>query len=742
MAKTKQYKKKKLSEISTPDLMADLAGDKKKNLLAAGDNEEIDIGKGVTAKGDEETVDPSKLSTGVKKKDEDKDEDIEKLQDEGEIFKEIETLLPIAIKADANWMLEAKEDINFCLGEQWEEQDKSDLKRQNRPVMVFNKIKPLVQLVTGHLIQTKARIQAFPEGGEDERFTAVMDKAMDHIEKVSHLNFKMSYLFSGGEKAGKNWLEFTVDYDDDPIFGQLKIPNLGPFKVFMDPSGVEYDLSDCGFGFKVQEITKGRLKQLYPDKKDEIDHDVDNSIKTFITNSQQIPSGDESDYGNSPIVPRGGQVSDGKSELKGDNQPITTVDYWKKSYVERWFLYFVEDGAIEEFDTEEESQAEVSRRQKMKHDKLMQEHHQMAQKLMAAKAAVHPQGPIAPHVSTPPPIDDVTIPEAPTLESVKIEHAMKKRRVVKMQVSVWAGKVCLTDGFKDSPFEPYYSGYPFFRYIAEWSPEAEKNELKYQGMVRSLKDPQREKNKARSQFLHILNTSANSGWVGDDDALSPEKWDELKDYGAVAGITVRKKPGSQLERIQPVSPSTAQEAREAKADDSFKECSGLNADLLSMEQNETTSGKAIALRIRQAITILQPSLENFRYTKVLIGKFLFSIIPSLFDSAKLQKVLGEKFMEENKIDRNALNAYLTMVHDGKYHVNINEAGAPDTLREETFEDLMQLAQHGVALPPDLFISYMNMSNKTEILNKVQEWTKMQAQMTLATKGKQKLGRSR
>lgn len=734
MARTKTVRKekKKLSEIPTRSLVDDLAGDKpKKNLLSVG--EDLLEGTGIdTPAGDEtlsenETIDPS-ASSGISR--EDKTQEQAKEDELTTLRKEIETNLPIAVRADADWTAEAKEDIAFCLGEQWEEQDKTDLKAQNRPCMVFNKIKPMVQLVTGHLIQTKARIQAFPEGGEDEKFTGVMDKAIDHIEKTSFLNFKLSYLFSGGEKAGKNWIEFHIDYDGDPIFGQLKIPNLGPFKVFMDPSGEEYDLSDCGFGFKVQKITKARLKQLYPEKDTEIDQFADDALASYLTAGAQSKNVDGSDYGNSDKIAGTGPTSDQDLELTGDQKLVTTVEYWKRAYVNKWFVYFVEDGAVEEYDTEEEAKSEISRRQKMKHDKMMQEHMALSKNLQGMKMAV---ATIAPHVSTPPPVDDVQIPEAPKLESVKIEFAIKKRRVQKMKVAVAVGSIFLTDGLQDSPFEPNYSGFGFFRYIAEWSPEAEQSKLKYQGMVRSLKDPQREKNKSKSQFLHILNTSGNSGWKGDDDAMSEEKWKELKNFGATPGIIVRHKKGAELDRIHPVEPSVAMQVREKSADDSFKECSGLNADLLAIDNNSDPSGKAIALRIRQAITILQPSFENFRYTKILIGQFLFSIIPTLFDSAKLEKVLGSKFMKENQLTRTILDAYLTIIKDMKYNVQISEAGAPDTIREETFEDLMSLAQAGVSMPPELYVEYMNMPNKQEVINKVKEWSAAQAQMMAAKK---------
>jgi hypothetical protein len=714
---------KKLSDIT--------AEEPKEDFLAMDDEDNPQtkaVDTGLKNTDDDEEIDLSEAS-GIPKE---KQEDPEGEGDEDTIRKEILTNLPIAIRADAKWMEQAKEDINFCLGEQWDEQDKADLRAQKRPVMVFNKIKPLVQLVTGHLIQSKARIQAYPEGGEDEIFTGVMDKAIDHIEKVSHLNFKMSYLFSGGEKAGKNWIEFHVDYDEDPIFGQLKIPNLGPFKIFMDPQGCEYDLSDCGFGFKIQKLTKARLKQLYPDKEDEIKKDVDDALAQFTTSAQIVDAGDESDYGNDPTVSRGGlSDSDSGDELTGDQMAVTVVEYWKKKYVDRWFVYFVDDGSIEDFDSVDEANAEIARRQKMKHDKAMAGFGQSVRKIAGVRVMVDK---IKQKTSTPPPVDDLgKFLQPPKLEDMKVQHAMRKRKVAKMQVAVMAGNVFMTKGMQDSPFEPYFSGFPFFRFISEWCPEAEKPELRFQGIVRSLKDPQREKNKSRSQFLHVLNTSANSGWIGDEDALTPAKWEELKQFGAVAGITIQKKKGSDLQRIHPMEPHMAQQVREKSANDDFKEVSGINSDLLAMQDSANPSGKAIALRIRQAVTILQPAFENFRYTKILIGQFLFSIIPTLFDSAKLEKVLGQKYMQDSGLDRPRLDAYLTMIHDGKYNVQINEAGAPDTIREETFEDLMQLAQAGVSMPPDLFIDYMNMSNKSEVMKRVLDWTKGQMAMA-AQKG--------
>jgi hypothetical protein len=372
---------------------------------------------------------------------------------------------------------------------------------------------------------------------------------------------------------------------------------------------------------------------------------------------------------------------------------LTVVEYWKKEYQDKWYVYFVSDGTTQDFPSEQEANAMVESRRSAEHQRMLKEGNVLAQ-----------------------------------LENVQVQYAIRKRRVPVMKMAVKAGDVILTQGLQPSPFEPYYHGFPWFQYIAEWSPEAKKEELRVQGLVRSLKDPQQEVNKSRSQYLHILNTSANSGWIGDEDALTEEKWMELKEFGATPGIAIRKKKGSQLDRIHPVEPAYAHQVREKAAEDDFKQVSGINADLLSVDSSADPSGKAIALRIRQAVTILQPSFENFRYTKILIGQFLFKIIPSMFDVVKVEKILGQEFMQANQLTRGTLQAYMNMIEDGKYNVSISEAHAGNTMREETFEDLMTLVEKGMPLPPDLIVEYMNIPNKQEIINKMTQFQQQQAAM--------------
>lgn len=624
-------------------------------------------------------------STGIAKTDPEEKSVI----DEDALCTEIDDNFRMAFEAKKSWAEEAEEDIDFANGKQWTDDEKAKLESQGRPALTFNKIKPIIKLLTGHMLQNSARLEVNPEGGEDQKFSEVMDNLIDHIDESTQLEFNMGYMFSGAQKAGRSWIEFYHDYDDDPIFGQLKSIYHGPFMIYDDPRGTAYDLSDREFCFKIVKRTKSELKELYPKKKDKID---ELSLDTEdVEDGMVIKEGDSNNYGIGSGSKVGINATASGFEPKEPQKQYTVKEYWRIKRSEKFCVYFLDKGDMPKFDTEDQAQAEIAKRQ----------------------AAFIEAG-------NPPEL---------------FKHKLVKRKAREMHVAIKVGGVILEDG--KSPMEPYYHGFPFFQYIADWSPEAKDEKERVMGIVRSLKDPQREKNKSRSQFLHILGTSANSGWLGDEEALTDAQWSELKNFGSTPGLTVRKKKGAQLERIQPVAPDLASQAREKAATDDFKEVSGINSDLLAVDQSANPSGKAIALRIRQAITILETDFRNLRYTKKLIGEFLFKVIPTLFDVTKMKKVLGQNFIKENQVEDNLLKTFLIMIEDGKYNVRVAEQGNTKTMREETLEDLMNMVSNGMQIPFEVIADFMTFPNKTEVLNKVKMHQQQQQNAAIAMEAAKK-----
>lgn len=567
------------------------------------------------------------------------------------------------------WDVVAKEDYNFALGEQWSEEDKEALKKAGRPCLTFNRIKPILNLVAGYQRENAARIKVNPEGGEDKLFSEVCDKGIHYLDKISHLTYKLGYQFDDGLYCGKGWLEAIISFDKDPIRGDIVFKQRTPYQVRVDPDCTEYDINEgAAYLFKGPiRMSQRELISLYPKKEKLIKGFVKDNDDEIENGAGVMSEGDGDDYGNNPnstTISR--QVADGKtgeeSEFEGD-QKFTLWEYWRFKYVTKYFVIEKESGEPRKFDTKDEAQALIDQ--------------QAFGKII-------------------------------------------ERKVPEMWV---AAMVCghLIQNIK-SPLEPYYSGYPFFRFMADWAPNAESEVLRVQGMTRQVKDPQREKNKAKSQYLHILNTQANSGWIGEEGALSPTGWQDLETMGSKPGITIKINKGyfEKLKEILPKGPNSGHYVREEKADEEFKQILGINPDLMGMQEG-TASGRAIAMRVKQAIMSLVRVFSNYRYTKEIIGKFILEMMPLVFDEKKFMKILGPQYMEKNQLTPGKIAAYLTMIKDNKYDVLVTEADQNTSIRFETFQELIEAAKAGVQIPPDLLIEYMDLSNSEEVQSRVRKW---------------------
>lgn len=605
---------------------------------------------------------------------------------ENDLLRELKARFRSCTKHYRDWDVVAKEDYNFALGDQWTEEERQKLKDESRPCLTFNRIRPLINLVSGYQRENAARIKVNPEGGEDRVFSEVMDRAIKHVDKNAHLTYKLGYYFDDGCYCGKGFLESIITYEKDPIRGEIKFKQRSPYQILVDPKCLEYDLNEgAEYVFKVVRLSREKLKELYPKKKKLIDGFVEDKDDPVLNGAGSVVEGDEDDYGNRPNpttkTQRLGETEAEESGLDQDEE-FTVKEYWRPKQIEKFFVINKDDGEPERFDTEDEANAFI---------------------------AQQGFGKVIPR----------TVPE------------------------MWVSAECCGFILQDekSPFEPYYSGYPFFRFLADWAPNAESEELRVQGMTRPLKDPQREKNKSKSQSLHILNTQANSGWIGDEDALGDADKKKLEEMGSKPGITVWKKPGTELREILPKGPNAGHIQREEKADEEFKQISGVNPDLLGM-QEDTASGRAISLRIKQAILSLVRLFSNYKYSKEIIGKFLLEMTPMLFDSKKLMKVIGPEYMRKavdpqkypEGLTEGIIDGFLMMVKDNRYDVFVTEADQNSTIRFEIFQELTELLKAGAPIPIDLLIDYMDLPNSEEVKQKVQQEIQRQSAAAAAAKG--------
>lgn len=504
--------------------------------------------------------------------------------------------------------------------------------------------------------------------------------------KISNGEYKVSEQFEDGVICGEGWLEPYIDYTKDLVNGELFIKKTSPLNVFVDPASVEYDLSDAEFVIKVSRgLTKNQVYKLFPDKKSIIDK-ISNG--TLTINSGDNTTKQTLDY---PMLDENGGTGSGEDNLKEDVYDVTEYQY--KKYVSK---YIVADKQIGE----------------MKEAKDLDE----------AKLYVDQKNTI----------------------SGEIVAKVIERIVPEIWVCALVGDTLVDEYI--SPFYPKWKGYsliPFFAHRIT-VPIKDGSEFRVQGIVRSLKDPQRELNKRRSQELRILNSTANSGWLAEENTWV--KKSDVEKYGSTPGVTLEYKSGRQKpERItpSPLSQGHAQLAQENTQD--MKEISGINTDLLAMNDKQA-SGRAIYLRQQQGIVMLQRVLDNLSLSTKLLGRFILSQLGEIYTVERAIKVCGSAFIKDNfsvpvmtqgidgqptpvldasgqmqmQVDQEGVMAmFNTVLNDadiGKYDITIDEANSSQTVKYGNYLMLAEMAGKGMPIPPDVLVdeSMIGEASKSKI----------------------------
>lgn len=590
---------------------------------------------------------------------------------------------------------EIKKDFEFALGKQWNQDDVDTLYQRGVKALTINKIKPMVKLITGIERQSRADFKAFPEGTEDEVMSEISTRLLKNVAKQSRLKHKLSDQFKDSSIGGVCYIEPFIDYTQDLVNGEMKFRKVEAKRVIFDPNCEEYDLSDGKYIIKLTlGLSKDDVLMLFPDKKKDIES-IGNSKVSFGSEEETLQL---RDY---PSVQKMGE--DGIKENQEDTYDL--IEYYYKMPYEVFYVVSRSQGVLFETENEQEAKAVIAAQQ---------------------------------------------IPDA-SIVTKRTNEIRLKQVIGKTEMS---DERCWT-----FPNWKFYPIIPMF--FERTNVDIEETELTIQGLVRGLRDLQEEYNKRRTQELHHLNSSVNSGMFIPKDALDTNNKKNLQKFGSTPGVRIfydpaktgGASPDSWKVNPTPLSQGHAQLALENAQD--IKEASGVNPDLLAND-SQSQSGRAILLKQRQGLVMVQEALDNYQQTKEILGRFILSQLGEVYTIESAMQVLGDGFLKDNfrKPTFNALgdpelnpdgslktepdidmaklviNKILTDSSIGKFDVTIGEGAFNETIQIANFMTLMEMAGKGIPIPPDVLVeeSLLSPSQKEKIVEGIQKQNAMEAQV--------------
>jgi Phage P22-like portal protein len=580
----------------------------------------------------------------------------------------------------ATWATKAKECVDFVEGRQYKAETLRAMEMQGRPALTLNKIAPLARLVMGYHRNNRTDTRFLPAstGWSDEATAEAISKVIKEVNENSSMPYVDAEVFMDGLLTGRGFFDTRLDFVDNDL-GEAVTKAVDPFTVYPDPDAEGYDLNDGGFICVSRRLGMDEIEFHYGPEAAEFS-------RPFLRG--QVPMGpvttmSSADGEITPVRAFGSRDSSDRSEWWDSIYNYLGYDFvdpYRKTFRLLDFQYKVTDMARVFIDLE------------------------------TGDRKVIPED-----------WDDERIKKTLYLAQERNDPVVVDIRPVRrVRWTTLVGDVMLYDAWS------YYDKFSidgFFPYFRRGQTR---------GMIEDLIDPQKEVNRRRNAELEIVTKTANGGWIYHQDSLDKENERNLKQFGARPGVLVKYKgdvanPPKQIE----AGPSAARHERlEEKARDDIREIAGINESALG-ELDRVQSGRAIEARQRQAVIAIQIYMDNFKRTKLQVGKRQLYIVQTYYTEPRIYRVLGEDgsqtevLLNHSMMDETAgVNMIINDVTRGKYRITIDETPLSASFQNAQFEEaLMLLEKMGNVLPApliaDILVDLSTLPRKEEIKQRIQ-----------------------
>lgn len=217
----------------------------------------------------------------------------------------------------------------------------------------------------------------------------------------------------------------------------------------------------------------------------------------------------------------------------------------------------------------------------------------------------------------------------------------------------------------------------------------------FMGVVHNLKGYQAEHNKRSSSILHILMSTANSGWMARKNSIDKEM---LEEYGSGLNNVLwwNTEPP---EKIQPNQLPSGLVYTDEQAKAGIYETSGVTPNLLGRAEHSRESGALYERRVDEGLLGLQQVFSNYQHTKRILGRYLIWMYQNVLTPERVNSILAEeRDPQRGPINEKAVAEITGNMKLGKYDVIVENVAAASSARAKKQDQIAAITR---AMPPEL-----------------------------------------
>ena len=289
--------------------------------------------------------------------------------------------------------------------------------------------------------------------------------------------------------------------------------------------------------------------------------------------------------------------------------------------------------------------------------------------------------------------------------------ALTKKLIQRIRWTVVADNVVLHDD--GSPYK-HFTVVPYFPHFRRG---------RTVGLVENLIGPQELLNKVSSQELHVVNTTANSGWKVKRNALQNMSVAELEQRGAQTGLVLELDELTNAEKIQPNQTPTGLDRISYKAEEHIKGISGVS-DYMQGFAREDVAAKSVQTNKQSGQANLAKVMDNMNRTDFILARNVLDMVQEYYTEQRLLYITTDRLTNTTEqLTVNQPTPEGMILNDltlGEYAVVVTNQPERDTFEETQFDQAVRLrTEAGVQIPDKYIIQSSRLKDKAEIVKELE-----------------------
>ena len=167
----------------------------------------------------------------------------------------------------------AYESVDFYQGKHWDDEEVNSLEANSRAALTINEIESKIDVLSGFQRQNRHDIKFLPVEGSDNRMAEILTILTKNIQEQNNFSYEETEVFEDGMIAGRGIFNAYIDYDKN-VDGDVIIEKFNWDDVVFGPHEKK-DISDCEWLVKTKWFSLNKLKNLFPEKADKLQSNID-----------------------------------------------------------------------------------------------------------------------------------------------------------------------------------------------------------------------------------------------------------------------------------------------------------------------------------------------------------------------------------------------------------------------------------------------------------------------------------